>query len=140
MTNVRQQVRPWRLGASFFGAFGTLALLLAAVGLYGVISYMVTQRTHEMGVRVALGAQARDVARLVVREGVGVTAVGTVIGLAAALAGGRFVESLLYEVSPRDPLVLAVVAVTLLSIAVAATLVPAWRAMRVDPVVALRAE
>ncbi|MDQ3997796.1 MAG: ABC transporter permease, partial [Gemmatimonadota bacterium] len=140
MTNVRQQVRPWQLGASFFGAFGSLALLLATVGLYGVISYMVTQRTHEMGVRVALGAQARDVARLVIREGVGVTAVGAVLGLTAALAGGRFVESLLYEVSARDPLVFVVVAATLMAVAIAATLVPAWRAMRVDPVVALRAE
>ncbi|MFN2565239.1 MAG: ABC transporter permease, partial [Gemmatimonadaceae bacterium] len=140
MTNVRQQLRPWQLGAAFFGAFGALALLLAAVGLYGVVSYTVTQRTHEMGVRVALGAQARDVARLVMREGVGVTAAGAAIGVAAALAGGRFVQSLLYEVSAWDPLVFAAVAVTLLAVAVAATLVPAWRATRVDPVVALRAE
>jgi putative ABC transport system permease protein len=140
MTDVRQQLRPWRLGAAFFGAFGALALVLAAVGLYGVISYTVTQRTHEMGVRVALGAQARDVAALVIRQGVGVTAVGAVIGVAAAVAGGQFVQSLLYEVSARDPLVFATVAATLLAVAAVATLVPAWRATRVDPVVALRAE
>jgi predicted permease len=133
-------IRPWRLGATMFAVFGGLALLLAAVGLYGVIAFDVTQRTHEMGVRVALGAQRRDVLRLVVLEGVRLAAAGVVVGAVLALAGGRYLGALLFQVSPRDPLVLAAGAVTLLLVAVAASLLPALRAVRVDPNVALRAD
>ena len=134
------EVRPWRLGATMFSAFGTLALVLSAVGLYGTIGYTVAQRTHELGVRIALGARTGHVLRLVVGEGVRVTAAGIALGLAAALVAGRYVAPLLFDTSPRDPAVLAGVAVTLLAVAVAASLAPAWRATRVDPNVALRAE
>jgi len=139
-TGVGGQLRPWEIGASLFTIFGVLAVLLAAVGLYGVISYSVTQRTHEMGVRIALGAQPSDVARMVVREGVLMTVAGVAIGLVVALLAGRFVGSLLFNVSPRDPLVLAIAPLVLLTIAAVASSFPAWRAMRVDPVVALKAE
>jgi putative ABC transport system permease protein len=135
-----RELRPWRLGAMMFGAFGVLAVLLAAVGLYGVMALSVAQRTRELGVRIALGARRGDVMRLVVRQGVGVVALGTALGLAAALGGAGRVESLLFRVSPRDPMVFGGVAVVLLLVGVAASLVPSWRATRVNPSVALRAE
>ena len=133
-------VRPWRLGATMFALFGGLALLLAAVGLYSVIAYNVTQRSHELGVRIALGAQGRDVLRLVVGSGLRVGIVGTVIGGTIALVAGRFIAPLLYHVSPKDPIIHTVAAMTLLSVAALASLVPARRATRVDPNVALRAD
>lgn len=134
------EVRPWRLGATMFGAFGLLALVLAAVGTYGVISYGVAQRTRELGVRIALGAVRRDVLWLVVRQGVLLAAAGATAGAMLAYAGGPLVGGLLYETSPRDPLVYAGVVVLLLATAAAASLIPAWRAARVDPSVALRTE
>jgi len=134
------ELRPWRLGATMFGAFGALAVLLAAVGLYGVMALSVAQRTRELGVRIALGARGGDVVRLVVRQGVRLVAGGTVVGLAAALGAGRWVEALLFRVSPRDPAVYGGVVLLLLAVGVAACLVPSWRAARVDPAVALRAE
>ena len=137
---VEPNVRPWRLGATMFALFGGLALLLAAVGLYSVIAYNVTQRSHEIGVRIALGAQRVDVVRLVLRSGLHVAVAGILIGGVIALAAGRFIAPLLYEVSPRDPLVYLVSASTLLAIAVLASLIPARRATRVDPNVALRAD
>ena len=133
-------VRPWRLGATMFALFGGLALLLAAVGLYSVIAYNVTQRSHELGVRIALGAQPRDVLRLVLASGLRVAASGIVIGGGIALLAGEFIAPLLYHVSPKDPLIYAVAAATLLAVAVAASLLPALRATRVDPNVALRAD
>ena len=133
-------LRPWRLGASVFGAFGLLALVIAALGLYSVLAYTVAQRTHEIGVRIALGADLADVLRLIVGEGLRVTAAGVLIGLAVALAASRRLEELLFEVSPRDPLVLGVVVGTLLVVAALASLLPAWRAARVNPNVALRVE
>jgi ABC-type antimicrobial peptide transport system permease subunit len=123
-----------------FGAFGLLALALAAVGIYAVVSYDVGQRTREMGVRLALGARESDVAQLVVRDGVRVIAVGSVLGVGAVLLGGKFVTPMLYQVSSRDPVVIGGVAATLVIVAVAACLVPAWRAMRVDAAVALRSD
>ena len=123
-----------------FSAFGALALLLAAVGLYGVIAFNVTQRTHELGVRVALGARVSDILRLIVGEGVRVTLVGIALGTAVALLVGRYAAALLFRVSPRDPLTMLGVALTLLAVAVAASLVPARRAARTDPNVALRAD
>jgi predicted permease len=132
------EIRPFRLGATMFGVFGVLALLLAGVGLYAVISFGVTLRTRELGVRAALGAQVGDVVRLVLTDGLRVTALGVVVGLLLSLALGRVVEALLFGASPRDPFVFAIVAGTLLLVAVAASLVPAYRAARVDPLVALR--
>jgi putative ABC transport system permease protein len=137
---VSPQTRSWRLGATMFAAFGLLALVLAAVGLYGVLAYDVSQRTHEMGVRLALGAQGRDVSRLVVWQGLRVVVVGGAIGFGIALATGRFVAPLLFRTSPREPVVFGIVGVVVLVVALVATLIPAWRAGRVDPVVALRAE
>ncbi|MDE3215752.1 MAG: ABC transporter permease [Gemmatimonadota bacterium] len=134
------QTQSWQVGATMFLAFGILALVLAAVGLYSVIAYNVAQRTHEMGVRVALGAQAGDLVRLVVRQGMLVSAAGVALGAAMALAAGRWVRPLLFDESPRDPVVYGFVAATLLAVALAASLVPARRAAKVDPMQALRAD
>jgi predicted permease len=132
------QFRPWRVGAQLFGAFGVLALLITAVGVYGVMAYTVSQRTGEVGVRMALGAELADVLRLVLGDGLRIVALGAVLGVAAALALGRLVESFLYGVTPGDPVsALAGVAVLLTATALA-SLVPAWRAGRVDPCEALR--
>jgi predicted permease len=134
------QLRPWRLGATMFGVFGALALLVAAVGLYSVMSYSAAQRSHEMGVRIALGAKAADIRRLILRAGIWTAGTGVAIGAVLALAGGRYVEALLFETSAKNGGVFAVVAGSLMIVAVIASLVPAWRATRVDPVVVLRAE
>ena len=133
-------VRPWRLGATMFVAFGTLALVLAAIGLYSVIAYNVTQRTHELGVRVAFGAQVGDVIRLVLSEGLRITTIGIAVGAAIALYAGRFVAPLLFNVKPTDPLVFGGVITILLLTATLAALMPALRASKVDPNVALRTE
>jgi predicted permease len=133
-------IQPWRLGATMFVAFGVLALVLAAIGLYSVIAYNVTQRTHELGVRVAFGAQVGDVIRLVLSEGLRITTVGIVVGAAVALYAGRFVAPLLYDVKPTDPLVFGGVIAILLVTATLATLMPALRAAKVDPNVALRTD
>jgi ABC-type antimicrobial peptide transport system permease subunit len=135
---VAPEIRPFRLGATMFGIFGALALLLAGVGLYAVISFGVARRTRELGIRAALGARAADVVGLVFGEGVRVTMIGIAIGIVLALALGRAVEALLFGTSPRDPIVMAVVAITLLVVAAVASAIPAWRAARVDPLVALR--
>jgi putative ABC transport system permease protein len=137
---VGQQTRSWQLGATMFVAFGVLALVLAAIGLYSVIAYNVAQRTHELGVRVALGARGPDVVRLVVTDGLRVAGVGVAIGVAIALWGGKWVKPLLFNVSPKDPTVFVIVALTLIVVAVSASWVPALRASRVDPNVALRSE
>jgi putative ABC transport system permease protein len=139
-TILDREVRSWDLGATMFVLFGGLALLLAAVGLYSVIAYNITQRSHELGVRIALGAQALDVLRLVVGSGVRIAAVGIVIGAAIALVAGKFIAPLLYRVSPQDPLIYSFAAFTLLSAAVLASLIPALRATHVDPNTALRAD
>ena len=131
---------PARLAGTLLGAFGLLALLLASVGIYGVMAYSVVQRTREIGVRRALGAQTNNLLRLVLGEGMRLAAIGFAIGLAAAAALTRFVSSLLYGVTPTDPLTFAG-AVGILTIAsVVACYVPAVRALRVDPVIALRSE
>jgi predicted permease len=134
------QIRPWRLGATMFGLFGALALLVAAIGLYSVISYLVTQRRHELGVRIALGAQVGNIVGLVVSYGVGLAAVGIVIGMTLAFNASRWIEPLLFETSPRNPVVFASVAAVLVFVALVASAVPAWRASRVDPIEALRSE
>jgi len=120
--------------------FAGIAVLLATIGVYGVVSYSVNQRTQEIGIRVALGAGSNDVARLVLREGLLLAGLGVAAGLAAALASTRVLRSLLFEVTPTDPATLGAVAGLLLTVALAATLLPARRATRVDPMVALRHE
>jgi predicted permease len=134
------QIRPWKLGASVFGLAGVLALLVAAVGLYSVLSYLVAQRAQELGVRIALGAKAGNILRLVLRDSLGMTLLGIVAGAALALIAGRFLQALLFDTSARDPVVLAAVAVALILVAVAASVLPARRANHVDPMEALRAE
>ena len=135
-----EETQSWRLGASMFLTFGVLALVLAAIGLFSVISYNVAQRTHELGVRVALGAQMGDLIRLVVSEGMMLGVIGIVIGCAAALASGRWLAPLLFNESPRDPVIFGLVALVLLTVTLLASLIPARRAARVDPNLALRAE
>ncbi|HEX8942167.1 MAG TPA: ABC transporter permease [Gemmatimonadaceae bacterium] len=134
------QTRSWELGATMFVAFGALALALAAIGLYSVVAYNVAQRTHELGVRVALGAQSRDVIRLVVTDGLRLAGAGVAIGSVIAFAASKWVKPLLFDVSPRDPLVFGLVVAILVAVAMAASWVPARRASRVDPNVALRAD
>ena len=134
------EYRPWDLGAKLFTLFGLLALLVAAIGTYSTVSYTVSQRTHEFGVRIALGARAADVLRQVVGEGLRTALVGAAAGIALALAAGRAVAALLYGIEPRDPATLVVVAAVLMAIVVVASLVPAWRAARADPVTALRVD
>ena len=134
------QLRPWRLGATMFTVFGVLALLIAAVGTYGVLAYAVSQRIHEMGVRMALGAARSNVMRLIVSDGVRVTLAGIAIGAVLAWLAAPRIAELLHETSPREPVVFAIVAAVLLAVAILASLVPGWRASRVDPAVALKAE
>jgi predicted permease len=134
------QTRSWRLGATMFVTFGLLALVIAAIGLYSVIAYNVTQRLHELGVRVALGARSPDLIRLVVGDGMRVAGVGVVLGAVGALAAGRWVEPLLFNVSPRDPSTFVLVATTLIAVAIIASWLPARRASRVDPNVVLRSD
>jgi ABC-type antimicrobial peptide transport system permease subunit len=123
-----------------FTMFGALALLVAAVGTYSVIGYWVSQRTHEIGVRIALGARSSQVVRLVLGEGMRAVGVGIALGVIAALGMGRLVASMLYNTSPRDPIVLVVVVATLAVVAIMASIIPAWRATGTDPAIALRAE
>jgi ABC-type antimicrobial peptide transport system permease subunit len=118
--------------------FGALALILAAAGIYGVMAHLVAIRSNEIGVRMTLGARPADVMRLILREGVIQAAVGLAIGLTGAVLVMRSFRSLLYEVSPADPMTLAVVGVVLLATALVACALPARRAMKVDPVAALR--
>ena len=137
---VASESRSWRLGATMFTIFGFLALLVAAVGLYSVVAYDVSQRTQELGVRVALGASAGKVIRLVLADGVRVVALGLVLGAIVALAFANRVTPLLYHVSGRDPITYAFVVLVLMAVALVASLAPALRASRVDPNIALRAE
>jgi ABC-type antimicrobial peptide transport system permease subunit len=123
-----------------FGVFGVLALIIAAVGLYSVIAYLVADRTREIGVRIALGASGERIVRDVVLGAIATTALGIVIGSAIAIAAGRFIEPLLFNVSSRNPTVLGGVAAVVLAIAILAAWSPARRASRVDPVIALRAD
>ncbi|MCC6773832.1 MAG: FtsX-like permease family protein, partial [Gemmatimonadaceae bacterium] len=139
-TIIDREQQSWRFGAILFGAFGGLAFVVAAVGLYGVISYGVTQRTHELGVRVALGARDGDVMRLVLGQGMRLTVAGVAIGLVLAWAAGSQLQPLLCQQSARDVRVMGAVAATLLVVAVLACGVPARRATRANPNDALRAD
>lgn len=129
-----------RFGLTLVALFAGLAVVLAAIGLYGVLAYSVGQRTNELGIRMALGAAAPDITRLVVWQGVKPAAAGIVAGLAGAFATTRLLQSVLFEVSPNDPVVMALVAGLIAAISTAASFVPAWRATRIDPVAALRGE
>ena len=129
-----------RLNLTLLGIFASAALLLAVIGLYGVLGYAVAQRQREIGVRMALGAQRRDVLGLVVGHGMRLTLVGVSIGLMGALALTRFVNSLLFEIKPFDPLTFLTVTVILPGVALFSCWLPARRAARVDPMVALRYE
>jgi putative ABC transport system permease protein len=133
-------IAPRRFNLFLLGTFASVALLLALTGIYGVISYSVTQRTQEIGVRMAVGAQRNEVIRMVVRQGLGIALAGIGVGLVAAVGLTRFIAGLLYDVKPHDPSVFAAVALTLTATALLASWGPALRAALVDPVIALRYE
>jgi putative ABC transport system permease protein len=137
---VGEKMRSWIVGATLFTAFGVLALVLAAVGLYSVIAYNVTQRRHELGVRLALGCARTGIVRLVVAESLRFALAGIVIGGAVAFAAGRWIGPLLFQQSPRDPAVFAVVTLVLLGVAITASWIPALRAARLDPKTALQSD
>jgi ABC-type antimicrobial peptide transport system permease subunit len=129
-----------RLTGFLLGAFGGVALALAAVGIYGLLSYLVSQRRQEIGIRVAVGADRGQVLRMILRQGVTLAVAGGAVGVAAAFALTRWMEALLYEVRPTDPVTFATVPMVLVVVAILASLLPALRATRVSPVQALRAE
>jgi predicted permease len=131
---------PIRAAAAVLGTFGFLGLLLASVGVYGVLAFLVSQRRHEIGIRLALGAQRADILRMILRHGLGLVTAGLVLGLAAAAGVTHLLTFLLYGISPLDPVTFAGIALVLLAVALVASWAPALRATRVDPIVALRHE
>jgi putative ABC transport system permease protein len=137
---VRNSLSQQRFDMLLLGAFSGLALLLAAVGIYSVLSYNVKRSVREIGIRLALGAQVGDVLRQVLMEGMKPALLGTALGVAGALALGRQLSSLIFEVKPTDPITFVAVTVLLALIAFLASLIPAYRAARVDPMTALRYE
>ena len=137
---VASEFAPWRFNMLMFGIFAVLAVVLASLGIFGVLAYTVTQRTREIGVRFALGAQRGDVVRLVVGQGMTLTLAGLAIGLVLALTMTRFISTLLYGVSPSDPLIYVGISLLLMVVALAASYLPARRASKVEPVTALRYE
>jgi putative ABC transport system permease protein len=140
MEYIEPLYRPWRLGASLFTAFGVLALLVAIVGIYTTVSYTVTQRTHEFGVRMTLGARVTNVLLLVLAEGLRTVVLGVLAGIVLAIAAGRLIAALLHGVEPHDPITLAIVTCILLVVASVAAMLPAWRAARLNPVTTLRGD
>jgi putative ABC transport system permease protein len=137
---LEQDTEQRRLSVVLLSGFGALALVLAIVGIYGVLSYTVSRRTQEIGIRLALGATRGDVLRLVVGQGLLLATIGIAIGLAGSYAAGRVLASMLFEISPRDPATFALLAVLLGAVAAIASAVPGWRATRIDPIAALRSE
>jgi putative ABC transport system permease protein len=135
-----RQTRSWTLGATMFTIFGALSLVVAAIGLYSVVSFAVAQRLHEFGVRVALGATRANLLRLTVLRGVVPVVAGIGVGITVALTASRLLEGMLFETSPRDPAVFLGAGLVLLVIAILASLLPARRATRVDPMLALRSD
>lgn len=137
---IHDSVAPQRMNLALLAAFAAAALLLAVVGVYGVVSYLVTLRTREIGIRIALGAQVRDVLRLVLGQGTSLVVTGVAIGLVSSLAVTRLLTKMLYGVSPTDWATFASVSLLLAAAALAACLVPAARAAKIDPVIAIRRE
>jgi predicted permease len=133
-------LRPWKLGATIFGMGGLLALVVAALGLYSVMSYSVAQRTHEMGVRIALGARTQSIVSMIVRQGVVLAAIGVTVGIVLAILAGGRLQGLLFDTSPRDVTIIGGSALVLMSAAAAASFWPALRAGRVDPIRALKSD
>jgi ABC-type antimicrobial peptide transport system permease subunit len=130
----------WRAAAGLSGIFAILGILLAGVGLYGVVSYGVTCRSHEIGVRMAMGARPADVLRVVLRQGLSMVLIGAAVGTAVAVAAARVVSALLYRVSPADPLAITEAALAVAGVTFLAIQVPARRAIRTDPMTVLRGE
>jgi ABC-type antimicrobial peptide transport system permease subunit len=139
-TLIDPQLRSWRLGATLFTAFGVLALGIAAVGLFAVVSYLVAQRTREIGVRLALGGTGSRVAGLVVRDAVRMAAAGGAVGVLTAIAAAPLVQSMLFQTSAREPATIAAAGIVLLAVTVGAAAVPAWRAGRTSPMTVLRGD
>ena len=137
---VSDSLKQRRFNLFLLGLFAGIALLLATIGIYGSISYSTRQRTNEIGVRIALGAQSHDVLWLIVGQGVGLALVGVVVGLIAALLLTRAIKGFLFGVGPNDPLTFLAISALLLFTALIASLIPARRATKVDPLVALRSE
>jgi predicted permease len=137
---LESQYRPWRLGAILFAAFGVLALIVSSLGIFGTVSYSVSQRIREFGIRLALGAKRSDLVALVLGDSLGTVATGVLLGLIAALAAGRLVAALLFGVTANDPATLIVVSLILLGVGATATLPAAWRASRADPLTVLRGD
>ena len=137
---LRLELLPQRLVAALSGVCGLIGLALAAIGIFGMVSYAVAQRTHEIGIRMTLGAQAGDVLRLVLRQGVGIALAGLTLGLLGAVILTRLLVKLLYGISPTDPLTFGSVALLLLAVVLLAGYLPARKATKVDPLVALRHE
>jgi predicted permease len=135
-----ESVAPRRFNMLLLGIFAALALAISTVGIYGVVAYSVTQRTHEVGIRMALGAERRDVLNMIVGQGLKLALIGVAIGIAGALALTRFLSSMLYGITPTDPLTFVVVSLILIAVALVACYIPARRAAKVDPMVALRYE
>jgi len=135
----QMEARP-RFDAALLSLFAVLGVVLAAIGIYGVIAFLVTQRTQEIGVRMALGATTGDVLRLITGKGLALVVTGSMVGVAAVLAFSRLLRGLLFEVAPNDPLVLCAATGLLIAVALLATYIPARAATRIDPVVALRYE
>jgi ABC-type antimicrobial peptide transport system permease subunit len=138
--DITRSVAARRLTFTLLGLFAVTALGLAALGLYGVLAHAVALRRHEIGIRMALGAQRKDVLRLILRNGMGLTLLGVILGLAGAFALTRVLRNQLYEVGPIDPITFAIVALLLIVVALLACLIPARRAANVDPMEALRSE
>jgi ABC-type antimicrobial peptide transport system permease subunit len=137
---VQEQLAPSRFYLSLIGVFAFLALLLAAVGMYGIVAYMVLQRRWEIGVRMALGARMRQVVQLVLWQGMRPALVGITVGLAGSLWATALIRGLLYEVAPQDPLTFAVVPIALVLVVIAACAAPARQATRIQPAAALRSD
>jgi ABC-type antimicrobial peptide transport system permease subunit len=137
---VSDQVLSERMLATLVGLFSGLASILAAIGIYGVLSYLVTHRTREIGIRISLGANPSQVLALILKQGLRLTVIGTVAGVVAAVAAGRILASVLHGVSGRDPFVLTATAAALITVSFVGCYLPARRATKVDPMVALRCE
>jgi ABC-type antimicrobial peptide transport system permease subunit len=137
---LERQVRPWRLGATLLAIFGGLAVIVAAVGLYAAFSHAVAQRRREMAIRIAVGASPSRLRTTILKEAAVVSGIGTGVGVAAALLGGRSLRTLLFGIAPADPLVLGLAAIVMLAVALLATFLPALSASRANPNALLRAE